>query len=432
MHIAQNTHGLWGATAIAAPVTQPLDRQLNADFVVIGAGFTGLSTALHLAEEGARSVVVLEASEIGYGASGRNAGLVNAGAWIAPEELPRRLGPVYGKRLFDTLGNGPEQVYGLIARHGIDCDPVRQGNLHCAVGASGLALIEERARQWRALGIPVELLDATQTAALVGSDRFTGALRDPRTGTIQPLSYVRGLARVATQLGVRIFTQTAVVGKHKQGDVWQLRTSTGHVVSTPQVVVASNTRQEGRDDAWPELQSDAIRMPYFNMATEPLSQALRSKILPQGQGAWDTATVLSSFRMDRAGRLVYGSVGSLADWSRGTHRDWVRRAMTRLYPELRDTRIEHAWHGYIDVTANHLPHLHQPDDNVWAFGGYNGRGIAAGTVLGRELARVLVGRMDAVDMSLAPSAIRPLPFKRTRELFYDAGAVAAHAVNARF
>ena len=431
MHIAQNTHGLWGKTAIAAPATQALDRHLTADYVIIGAGFTGLSTALHLAEEGAKSVLVLEASEIGYGASGRNAGLVNAGAWIAPEELPKRLGAVYGRRLFDTLGNGPEQVYGLIARHGIDCDPVRQGNLHCAVGASGLALIEERARQWKALGIPVELLGSKETAELVGSDQYTGSLRDPRTGTIQPLSYVRGLARVAAQLGVQIFTQTAVVDKQNQGGVWQLKTSTGHTVSAPHVVVASNTRQEGRDDAWPQLQADAIRMPYFNMATEPLPKHLLKKILPQGQGAWDTATVLSSYRLDRTGRLVYGSVGSLTELSRGTHMGWVRRAMTRLYPELRDVRIEHAWHGWIDVTANHLPHLHQPDENVWAFGGYNGRGIAAGTVLGREMALMLLGRLDRANMSLEVSSIAPLPFKQTREFFYETGAVAAHLAASR-
>lgn len=432
MHIAQNTHGLWEKTAIAAPQTSALDKHLTADYIIVGAGFTGLSTALHLAEEGAKSVVVLEASEIGYGASGRNAGLVNAGAWIAPQELPKRLGAVYGKRLFDTLGNGPEQVYGLIARHAIDCDPVRHGNLHCAVGASGQALIEERARQWKALGIPVELLDAKTTEELIGSHRYTGSLRDPRTGTIQPLSYVRGLARVAMQLGVKIFTQTAVTVKQSLGGIWQLQTSTGHTVTAPLVVVASNTRQEGRDDAWPQLQSDAIRMPYFNMATEPLPRHLLQKILPHGHGAWDTATVLSSYRLDRTGRLVYGSVGSLTELSRGTHMNWVRRAMTDLYPELRGIRIEHAWHGWIDVTGNHLPHLHQPDENIWAFGGYNGRGIAAGTVLGREMALMLLGRLERADMSLAVSDIEPLPLKRTREFFYEAGAVAAHAFASRW
>ena len=100
--------------------------------------------------------------------------------------------------------------------------------------------------------------------------------------------------------------------------------------------------------------------------------------------------------------------------------------MTRLYPELRDVRIEDAWHGWIDVTANHLPHLHQPDENVWAFGGYNGRGIAAGTVLGREMALMLLGRLDRANMSLEVSGIAPLPFKQTREFFYETGAVAAH------
>lgn len=431
MNIAQNTHGLWGKTAMEPPRTSALDRDVAVDHVIIGAGFTGLSTALHLAELGVRSVLVLEASDIGYGASGRNAGLVNAGAWIAPEELPKRLGPEWGNRLLTTLGNGPDRVYGLIEKYGIQCDAIRAGNLHCAFGPSGLKLLQERARQWRDFGVNVRLLDAQQTAQMVGSDAYTGALLDPRTGTIQPLSYVRGLAHAAAGLGVTMHTQTAVVAKRREQGLWRLTTSTGHTVSAVNVVVASNTRQEGLADAWPQLQRDAIRLPYFNMATAPLPQSLLKRLLPGGQGAWDTAMVMSSYRLDRNGRLVYGSVGSLTAASRATHMNWVRRSMSRLYPELRDVPIEYAWHGWIDMTHNHLPHLHQPDENVWAFGGYNGRGIAAGTVLGREMALLLSGQIKAADLSLAVKALRPMAFKKSREWCYETGAMAAHAVNNR-
>ena len=432
MHIADNTHGLWGRTAIEAPVTGALDRNIEAKHVIIGAGFTGLSTALHLVEQGETSVVVVEASEIGYGASGRNAGLVNAGAWIAPEELPKRLSPKWGKRLFETLGHGPDQVYALIEKYRISCDPMRVGNLHCGIGDSGLNFLVERARQWRDMGVEVQLLDARDTARMVGSDYYAASLLDPRTGTIQPLSYARGLAHAAMVQGVRIHTQTAVISKEREQGLWHLKTAAGPVITAENVVVATNTRQEGHDDAWPQLQCDAIRMPYFNMATAPLPKEMLATVLPGGQGAWDTATVLSSYRLDRDGRLVYGSVGSLTDFSRGTHERWVRRSMCKLFPALKDIAMEYAWFGWIDVTQTHLPHLHQPDENVWAFGGYNGRGIAAGTVLGREMALMLSGRIAQDDMSLAVSDIRPMGFKRPREMFYETGAMAAHAVNNRF
>ena len=143
------------------------------------------------------SVVVLEGAEIGFGGSGRNVGLVNAGMWVMPEAMPQALGSVYGPRLLDFLGAAPAEVFALVKRHGIDCEAVPNGTLHCAVGATGLAEITERARQWAARGAPVELLDASETARRLGGGRYAGSLLDRRAGTIQPLAYVRGLARAA-------------------------------------------------------------------------------------------------------------------------------------------------------------------------------------------------------------------------------------------
>jgi len=143
------SHGLWEQTAPPPPPTSLLDGEVKVDVAVIGAGFTGLSAALHLAEGGAK-VAVLEAAEIGFGGSGRNVGLVNAGMWVMPDELPAVLGDAYGARLLDLLGNAPSVVFELIERHGIACEAVRQGTLHCAVGDDGLAELKERARQWQA------------------------------------------------------------------------------------------------------------------------------------------------------------------------------------------------------------------------------------------------------------------------------------------
>ncbi|ABM60167.1 NAD(P)/FAD-dependent oxidoreductase [Verminephrobacter eiseniae] len=430
--IAAMSHGLWGHSAAPAPETQPLQRDIAVDVAVVGAGFTGLSTALHLREEGAAGVAVLEAADIGFGASGRNVGLVNAGAWIPPDELPRRLGQTYGRRLLQTLGAGPDLVFDIIGRHRIDCAAVRHGNLHCALGAGGLANIRERARQWTAHGVAVRLIDAAETARLVGSDVYSGALLDPRTGTIEPLGYVRGLARAAIASGAAVYTQTAVTGARADGALWRLSTARGHSVTARQVVVATNTAQSLAPDAWPQLQQELARLPYFNVATEPLPPASRQKILPGGHGVWDTATILSSWRLDAGGRLVCGSVGALTPGARNAHLQWARRAIARQFPALGGIAIEHQWYGWIDTTAHHLPHLHRLAGNVWSLSGYNGRGIAPGTILGRELAWMLRGKIQPQDMSLPVTALGPIRFKRLRETFYQSGAAAAHAVGQRW
>lgn len=141
------SHGLWEETAPAAPVTRSLDGNVPADVVIVGGGITGISAALHLAEAGRRAVV-LEGAEIGFGGAGRNVGLINAGMWVMPDDLPGELGDVHGERLLDMLGNAPRLVMELIERHGIACELERNGTLHCAVGEAGLKEITERASQW--------------------------------------------------------------------------------------------------------------------------------------------------------------------------------------------------------------------------------------------------------------------------------------------
>src|SRR5580692_9517194 len=149
------SHGLWEISAPAAPPTPPLEGEIECDIAVVGAGYTGLSTALHARQTGA-SVAVLEGAEIGFGGSGRNVGLVNAGMWVMPDKLAARLGDTYGPRLVDLLGEAPRAVFALVDKHAINCELKRSGTLHCAVGAGGLAEISERERQWRARGAPVK------------------------------------------------------------------------------------------------------------------------------------------------------------------------------------------------------------------------------------------------------------------------------------
>jgi len=222
------SHGLWELTAPPPPPTRALAGEVKVDVAVIGAGFTGLSAALHLAEGGAK-VAVLEAVEIGYGGSGRNVGLVNAGMWVMPDELPAVLGDVYGARLLDILGDAPRVVFDIVERHGIACEAVRRGTLHCAVGAAGLAELKERARQWQARGAAVRLLDADETSQKIGTTAYAGSLLDERAGTIQPLAYVRGLAHAAVAAGVTIHTSSPVIAANDDGAAWRAQTPQGAV-----------------------------------------------------------------------------------------------------------------------------------------------------------------------------------------------------------
>ena len=224
------SHGLWEMTAPPAPPTSPLEGEVRADVAVVGCGYTGLSTALHLAEAGAK-VVALEAVEIGFGGAGRNVGLVNAGMWLAPDDIVERLGADYGERLLNLLGGGPAEVYALVDKHGIDCELVRNGTLHCAVGRAGLAKIEERARQWGARGAPVRLLTQAETARRIGVDIYAGSLLDLRAGIIQPLAYARGLAGAAIAAGAAIHTRSPVRSAERTGKTWTLATDGGTVIA---------------------------------------------------------------------------------------------------------------------------------------------------------------------------------------------------------
>ncbi|KAA1179497.1 FAD-binding oxidoreductase [Rhizobium tropici] len=420
------SHGLWEKTAPPPPATTPLSGDVYADVVVVGGGYTGLSTALHLAQAGTR-VVLLEANEVGFGGAGRNVGLINAGMWVMPDDLPGELGPVHGERLLDLLGNGPKLVMELIDEHGIACELERNGTLHCAVGPEGLKEIEERARQWGKRGAPVTVLDARETERRVGSSAYAGALLDMRAGTLQPLAYARGLAHAVVKAGVTIYTGSRVISTERSGAKWVVSTEGGKA-SADWIVVATDAYSTG---PWEMVRNEQVHLPYFNFATVPLGDNLRKSVLPGREGAWDTKEVLSSFRMDQAGRLVFGSVGALRNTGLAIHKNWARRAIKKLFPQLGDIPFECEWYGKIGMTDNALPRFHKLAQNVVGFSGYNGRGIAPGTVFGKVLAGHILGQISEADLPLPVSDIVEPSFRAAKEMWYEAGAQAAHFVGAR-
>ncbi|MBA8843313.1 sarcosine oxidase [Ochrobactrum sp. RH1CCR137] len=415
------SHGLWEKTAPAAPKTTALQGDLTADVVIVGGGFTGLSTALHLAAKGTRAIV-LEGVEIGYGGSGRNVGLVNAGMWVMPDDLPGVLGQKYGDRLLDVLGNAPKLVFEIIEKHKIACEVEKQGTLHCAVGKKGLKELEDRYEQWARRGANVKLLDARETEAKVGTKAYAGSLLDLRAGTIQPLAYVRGLAHAAVAAGATIFTGSPVTGAEEKNGKWVVKTAKGSVTAN-WVVVATNAYTNA---PWAEVRAELVHLPYFNMATKPLSDNLKKSILPERQGVWDTKEVLSSFRFDRQGRLVFGSVGALRNTGAAVHKAWAKKSLKRLFPQIGEVEFEAEWYGKIGMTDDSLPKFHRLARNVVGFSGYNGRGIAPGTVFGKLLSQLVSGEIKEDDLPLPVSDPKEQNFRGLREAYYEAGAQIAH------
>lgn len=421
------SHGLWEKSAPPAPVTRALEGTARTDVAVIGAGYTGLSTALHLAERGI-SATVIEAAEIGFGGAGRNVGLVNAGMWVMPEDLISTLGADYGNRLLDFLGNGPSYVWEMVRRHNIACEANPVGTLHAGVGAKGFSELTDRARQWQARGAPVELLGKAEAAKALGTDYYEGALLDRRAGTIQPLAYARGLAHAALRAGAVIHTSTPATALRRDGNGWLIETPTGRL-HAGRVVVAT--------DAYTKLMMQDIArqqviLPYFNMATAPLPADVVRSIVPGRQGVWDTKEVLLSYRFDAANRLVFGSVGALRNTGSAIHRAWAKRALRRIYPQIGSVSFESEWFGSIGMTVDNLPRFHQMDEGIFAFCGYNGRGIAPGTVFGRAMAAFLSGETPADDLPLPVSTPKPTAMRSLRSAFYEAGAQLVHLTESRF
>jgi glycine/D-amino acid oxidase-like deaminating enzyme len=404
---------LWAATAVASPVSGPLDKELTADVAIVGAGYTGLSAALHLAAGGAR-VAVLEASEPGWGASGRNGGQIIAGLKHDPQKLKRVLGRDLGSRVTKEFGGSADLVFSLIDRYGIACNDRRSGWIQGAHGRKAFEeMVAPRCRQWAEQGVDARLLDRAEMAAMVGSsdDAYYGGWLDPRGGVLQPLSYARGLAAAAMHEGAQIFSASPVRMLRRQGDLWELETAGGKV-RAPRVILATNAYTDG---LWPGLRQTVIPVASFQAATRPLPASIRDTILPGGQGVADTRRLLLYFRLDHEGRLVMGGRSPVADAPRFEDAGTLQAAMARIFPQTAGAALDYVWSGKVAITADALPHLHVLAPDLYAALGCNGRGVAACTVIGRLLARLASGTPPE-EIPFPVTAPRPIALHAFREL----------------
>ncbi|MDB6083688.1 MAG: FAD-dependent oxidoreductase, partial [Gammaproteobacteria bacterium] len=399
---SQASQTLWSATAPPDVHREALRGGMRAEVTVVGAGYTGLSAALHLSEAG-RAVVVLDSEPVGECASGRNGGQVIPGLKYDPDTLEHMFGGRVGEKLVATVAGGPDLVFDLIRRLGIDCEPIRNGWLQLATSESTLGPLAERVRQWRDRGAAVDLIDPAQTARLTGSQRYCGGLLDRRGGTVQPLRYVRGLAAAVERAGGRVFTGSAAVRLSRAGAEWQVSTAHGNVTSR-HVVLATNAYSDGLVDA---LRRTFVAVPSLQAATAPLSEEQLRTILPERQSVSDTWRLLRYFRVDGSGRLVMGSRGAFGRTSPADAAKPQHRAVREIYPQLAGVPFDYHWSGWVAITRDHLPHLHEVSPGVVAGLGYNGRGVAMATTMGKLLARHVLGE-PAAELGFPVTPIRPL------------------------
>lgn len=417
---------LWSKTAIAAPERPALEGELCADVCIVGAGVSGVAAACFLASGGA-SVVLVEADRIGSGAVGKSSGFVNAGLWVPPSEIVAAIGETHGRRLIDTLGDAPRRVFELIGRLGLECDAENRGTLQCAPDAAAFDDLKARLAGWIGKPGDLTLADAEETARLTGSTLYRGALVDRRAGVLQPLSYVRALAQAAERAGAFVFETSLAQGFERVRERWRVTTPRG-VVTAKWLLVTTEAHMIGTRFG---LAREYVPMPFFNVATRRLTADERAAVMPAGQPIVDLRKVVSACRFDAAGRLVIGSIGEVTGPDGAINRRWALRKTGRLFLALRDVGIEHAWAGRIGVTGNHMPTVHAIGENAYALGGYNGRGIAAGTVFAEEISRVILGMLDEQDLPVPVTRPEKARLPAVRGTLLRAGAAAFHLADAR-
>lgn len=395
---------LYAATARPAPPTPPLDGDRKASVAIVGGGFTGLSAALHLAEAG-EDVVLLDANEPGWGASGRNGGQVNPGLKPDPDEVETAFGPELGGRMVRFAWSAPDTLFDIVRRWKIECDARTGGTIRAATSQAHAEAIRRTAADCIRRGMAVELLDAQAIGAATGSDRYVTAMRDRRGGDVQPLDLARGLARAALQAGAAIHGGTRAISLKREGGAWQIATARG-TVSAGAVILGANGYT---DDLWPGLRRSVVPVFSSIAASAPLPDALANQVMPSGSVLYESGAITVYLRRDRANRLLIGGRGPQRPIHDPAPVRYLTRYAARLWPVLHDIEWTHGWNGQLAMTRDHYPHVHEPAPGLFACLGYNGRGVALATAMGAEIARRVAGA-PADTLCMPTSPIAPIRF----------------------
>jgi glycine/D-amino acid oxidase-like deaminating enzyme len=378
---------LWAETATSSVHTNKLSEHIDANVVIVGAGITGLRTALALAEKGL-NVVVLESKEPGWGASGRTGGQVNPLAHDTPEKICSYLGEKVGMGVVNAYVNSADEVFSLVKKYQIDCDAEQNGWLRMAHCDRAVKQLESMSVAWQKVGLDISYVEGGELHRLIGADTYSTATLTPNGGSVQPLSYTRGLCSAATSFGAQVFSNSPVKAIEKKGNRWLVNTELGSV-STEWVVFCTNGYT---DNVLKGLQKTIVPLVSLQSATASLPQDIYDEILPEGHTYADTRRVIYYGRKVKDRRVVFGTLGVSADCAKASDVRRLHGGLAEVFPQLKGVELTHKWGGQIAHTPDVLPHLHEPQPGILAGLGYNGRGVAMGTVMGRVIAERILGK----------------------------------------
>lgn len=392
----------YAATASTLPEFAPLRGQTRADVCVVGAGYTGLSAALHLAEAGF-DVVLLEAQRVGFGASGRNGGQLGSGQRMEQTALERLVGADDAAHLWRLAEEAKDLVKSLVARHGIDCY-LKPGVAHACFSAREIAqehaYADHLAKQY---GYDqIEKLDTEGFATLCPSPAYHGGTLDMGAAHLHPLSYALGLARAASAAGVRIHEGSAV-HQITRGSKLRVATDAG-AVEADHLILACNGYLGGLDR---KVAARVMPINNFIVATEPLGDDV-VRVLTRDVAVADTKFVVNYFRLSHDKRLLFGGGESYGYRFPKDIRATVRKPMLEIFPHLQDVALDYAWGGTLAITMRRMPYLARLAPNILTASGYSGHGVGTATHAGRLMAEAVRGEASGFDcMARVPAPAFP-------------------------
>jgi glycine/D-amino acid oxidase-like deaminating enzyme len=405
---------IWSNTCrYAAPGFAPLKGERSCAVAVIGGGFTGLSAAHHLAEAGVECVVV-EADEIGFGASGRTAGMAGTRYKKPYSELAQHYGTEVAGRLHALVHEALGMLEAIVARYGVEDAFVRCGQLIPAHTAEMLDVLG-RDVAWLRDNVgdraPV-LLDRAATARALGSEGYVGAWYDPRGGGVQPMDLVRGVALGLARRGVPVFTRTPVVRIAEEAGRVVLQAAGGTLVADRVILATNAYTPPGLAPL--DLHRRVVPVSSSIVVTEPLSENVARTVLPQGNVASDTKRLLHAFRMLPGNRLLYSGRAEITGRRAGDPASYriLEDSLAATFPQV-EPRISHRWSGYVAVSRDAFPHVGRASERIVYAMGYSGRGVALSHLLGAFAARLVRG--EAVDAGpMGESGFQRWPFHGLR------------------
>ncbi len=399
---------LWAAVTPQAPDYPSLVGTFEADVCIVGAGFTGLSTALHLLRLG-RSVTVVEAAEPGWGASGRNNGqVIPTLSRPDPDEIINRHGEA-GQRFVHLVRDSAQILFDLVREEKLAAEAEQTGWVQPVHSPGRMKIAERRVAQWAKHGAPVELLSSEAMAAKLGSGAWHGGWWNPTGGHINPLALTRAMAQAVVARGGTMHSHTPVETVTRIRGNWVVTMPRARIAAKALVVATNAYTGEFTKRLTPEIAREVVPVHSWQMATPPISDNLRRKILPERSAMSDTHGELYFMRFDARHRLITG--GALINRSQGADRlrPYIGARLQRLFPDIGPIQFDYVWNGYVGMTRDFLPRFHQigPDGYAWA--GCNGRAVALSIAIGREFARALQG-VPRQELALPFTEPAPLPF----------------------